>query len=147
MKTMILKTLASSLFYFACSHAFSACSISDTGAGTIRLQPSTGATSTIQISVKCDTDFQIVFESTNLIDSSGQSLLKNIQAFGYTKLKNTISVQLALSGAAGSEWRMLKTQNKDINNHYIITAQLGNVNLAQLAAGEYRDRISITMDY
>lgn len=95
---MILKVLVSSLFYFACSHAFSACTISDTGAGTIRLQPSTAATSTIQISVKCDTDFQIVFESTNLIDSSGQSLLKNIQAFGYTKLRNTIQVQLLCLG-------------------------------------------------
>ncbi|WP_445344577.1 hypothetical protein [Acinetobacter bohemicus] len=144
---MILKVLVSSLFYFACSHVFSACTISDTGAGTIRLQPSTAATSTIQISVKCDADFNLSFDSLNLIDRSGQSLLKNIQAFGYTKLRNTIPVQLVLSGAAGSEWRMVKTQNKDINNNYIITAQLGNVNLAQLASGEYRDRILITMDY
>lgn len=147
MKTMILKVLASSIFCFTCSNAFAACTISDTGAGTIRLQPISGSTSTIQLNIKCDSEFNIRFDSQNLVDSSGNSTLKNESALAYTKLKNSIDVKYELSGDAGSQWQLLKTQKKKAQHIYVIVARLGNVNLASLAAGDYRDRITITMDY
>ncbi|WP_171539740.1 hypothetical protein [Acinetobacter terrae] len=144
---MILKVLASSIFCFTCSNAFSACTISDTGAGAIRLQPLSGSTSTIQLNIKCDSEFNIRFDSQNLVDSSGNSTLKNESALAYTKLKNSIDVKYELSGDAGSQWQLLKTQKKKAQHIYVIVARLGSVNLASLAAGDYRDRITITMDY
>ena len=147
MKTMILKVLASSIFCFTCSNAFAACTISDTGAGTIRLQPTSGSTSTIQMDIKCDSEFNIRFDSQNLVDSSGNSTLKNESALAYTKLKNTIDVKYELSGDAGSQWQFIKNQKKKAKHSYVIVARLGSVNLASLAAGDYRDRITITMDY
>ena len=147
MKTMILKVLASSIFYFTCSNAFAACTISDTGAGTIRLQPTSGSTSTIQLDIKCDAEFNIRFDSQNLVDSSGNSTLKNESALAYTKLKNTIDIKYELSGDAGSQWQLIKNQKKKAKQSYVIVARLGSVNLASLAAGDYRDRITITMDY
>ena len=147
MKTMILKVLASSIFCFTCSNAFAACTISDTGAGTIRLQPLSGSTSTIQLNIKCDSEFNIRFDSQNLVDSSGNSTLKNESALAYTKLKNTIEIKYELSGDAGSQWQLIKNQKKKAKQSYVIVARLGSVNLASLAAGDYRDRITITMDY
>ena len=147
MKTMILKVLASSIFFFACSNVFAACTISDTGAGTIRLQPTSESTSTIQLNIKCDSEFNIRFDSQNLVDSNGSSTLKNESALAYTKLKNSIDVKYELSGDAGSQWQLLKTQKKKAQHIYVIVARLGSVNLASLAAGDYRDRITITMDY
>ena len=147
MKTMILKVLTSSILSFACSNAFAACTIADTGAGTIRLQPTSGSTSTIQMDIKCDSEFNIRFDSQNLVDSSGNSTLKNESALAYTKLKNTIEIKYELSGDAGSQWQLIKNQKKKAKQSYVIVARLGSVNLASLAAGDYRDRITITMDY
>ena len=144
---MILKILASSVFFFTCSSAYALCTISDTGAETIRLQPNSGATSTIQLNVKCDTAFNISFDSENLLDSSGNSILKNEAALAYTKLKKTIDVKYDLSGDAGSQWQLLANQKKKAAHSYVIVARLGTVNLANLAAGDYHDHIIINIDY
>lgn len=103
MKSIILKILASGIFSFMSSQAFAVCTISDTGAGTIRLQPTSGSTSTIQLDIKCDAEFNIRFDSQNLVDSSGNSTLKNESAAAFTKLKTSIPVRYDLSGDASSQ--------------------------------------------
>ena len=147
MKSIILKILASSVFYFMCSQAFAVCTISDTGSGTIRLQPTTRSTSTIQLDIKCDDEFNISFSSQNLVDSSGNSTLKNESAAAFTKLKTSIPVRYDLSGDAGSQWRLIINQKKKAKHSYLIIANLGTVNLASLAAGDYKDRIAVSIDY
>lgn len=147
MKLIILKILVNSTFYFICSQAFAVCTIFDTGAGTIRLQPTSASTSTVQLDIKCDSEFNIRFDSQNLVDASGKSTLKNDAAATLSKLKNYIDVQYQLSGDAGSQWQLLENQKEKAKHSYIIVANLGTVNLASLAAGDYRDRISVSIDY
>lgn len=147
MRKFFLKIALTCILLFIYSDAFTACTFSDTGAGMIRIQPTTGSTSTLQIRVKCDTDFNIRFSSQNLLDYSGQSILKNETAGRYTKLKNSISVQYDLSGNAGSQWQVAKQQQKNRQHQYIVIARLGMVNIANLVAGDYKDQINIEVDY
>lgn len=129
------------------SNSFAACTMSNTSSGMMRIQPSTGSSSNIQIKVQCDTDFNIQFNSQNLINNSGQSLLKNEDAAGYTQLKKSILVKYDLSGDAGEQWQIPKRQQHDKQHQYVIIARLGTVNVANLVAGDYRDQINISIDY
>ncbi|OTG88853.1 hypothetical protein [Acinetobacter sp. ANC 3813] len=144
---MIAKILAAVFIVFTCSSTFAICTISDTGAGVLRLQPNSGETSTIQFNIKCDDAFSIQFNSQNLQNSNGQSFLKNESALGYTKLKNTLDIKYDLSGDAGAEWNKTISQNKKANHTYTILARLGAINLESLAVGDYRDRITVNIDY
>jgi len=147
MKKATLKMVLGLSSLFIYSYTSAACTFSDTGAGMIRIQPTTGSTSTLQIRVKCDTDFNIQFNSQNLMNNSGQSLLKNDEAGRYTKLKNSIPVKYDLTGNAGSQWQVSQQQHKNAQHQYVIIARLGVVNLANLVAGDYKDQINIDIDY
>lgn len=147
MKKIIYTCVLSSTALLISPHIFAACSISNNAGGMIRLQPSTGSTSNIQIEVKCDTDFNIQFNSQNLTNDSGQSLLKNWNAATYSKLGKSINVQYDLSGSAGQQWQTLKRQDPHQQHQYVIIARLGTVNIANLAAGDYLDQINISIDY
>lgn len=147
MEKIFLKRILIGSLLMISFDTFATCTFSNTGANIIRIHPTTGSNSTLQINVKCDTDFYIRFNSQNLLDHSGQSRLKNESAGHYTKLKNSIAVKYDLSGNAGSQWQVSKQQQKNKQHQYVIIARLGTVNIASLVAGDYKDQINIEVDY
>jgi hypothetical protein len=140
------KMIVAVFILFTCSRTFAICNISN-GDGMIRIQPTSGATSSIQFNIDCSNAFSIIFNSQNLQNNDGQSLLKHDSTTTYSKLKNTIDVKYDLSGDAGREWNKIIPQQQKVSHTYLIIARLGTVNAESLAAGDYRDRITLHIDY
>ena len=72
----ILLILLFSGFSMVSSATLAMCRMSDIGAGQIRLQPVSGSTSTTGVSVECDRMFTIKFDSQNMLNMNGESMLK-----------------------------------------------------------------------
>ncbi|WP_168419423.1 hypothetical protein [Acinetobacter towneri] len=87
------------------------CRMSDIGAGQIRLQPVSGSTSTTGVSVECDRMFTIKFDSQNMLNMNGESMLKG-QHLSYAGKNNHIRVKYSLHGDAGMLWQKNVLQHK-----------------------------------
>lgn len=142
----ILLILLFSGFSMVSSATLAMCRMSDIGAGQIRLQPVSGSTSTTGVSVECDRMFTIKFDSQNMLNMNGESMLKG-QHLSYAGKNNHIRVKYSLHGDAGMLWQKNVLQHKKSKHHYIIKAELQNFNAARVRAGDYSDSIMITVDY
>lgn len=114
------------------------CSIDGFTNPELRLASYQRSQSATSFNISCDTGYSILFNSQNLVSSSGVSYVSN----GPYKLRT----KLNLTGANSNLWGEAQSGAAQ-RQKYIVSVQLEDNPLNGVPAGRYSDRVSIDISF
>ena len=115
------------------------CSIDGFTNPELRLASYQRSQSATSFNISCDTGYSILFNSQNLVSSSGVSYVSN----GPYKLRTKLNLTVANSNL----WGVRLNQGAAQRQQYIVSVQLEDNPLNGVPAGRYSDRVSIDISF